>query len=86
MSEIVFELVSPEGVLVRQEIKELVVKTEAGEIGILKDHAELKSTLIPGTLRYKDSQGQSTSLEIAGGVIEVSKNKIAVLTSSASIN
>ena len=86
MSQIVFELVSPEGILVSEEVKELVLRTESGEIGILKNHADLKSKVVAGTLKYKNLDNQAQSLEISGGVIEVSKNKITVLTNSAQRN
>lgn len=83
MSEIQFELVTPEGILVSEKVEELTAMTESGEIGILKNHAELKSKLVSAPLKYKTSDGKTDVLAVLGGVIEVVKNKITVLTDFA---
>lgn len=83
MSEIFLELVTPEGTLVSQEVQELTAMTEMGEIGILKNHAQLKSKLSPAPLSYKSLDGKVDIVAVLGGVIEVGENKVTVLTDFA---
>jgi F-type H+-transporting ATPase subunit epsilon len=83
MSEILLELVTPEGTLVSQKIKELTAMTESGEIGILNNHAELKSKLVSAPLKFKTMNDNIDIIAVLGGVIEVTKNKITVLTDFA---
>ncbi len=83
MSEIVLELVTPEGILVNEKIKELTAMTESGEIGILKNHAELKSKMVSAPLKYTSWDDKTDVVAVLGGVIEVSKNKVTVLTDYA---
>lgn len=83
MSEIQLELVTPEGTLVSETVKELTAMTESGEIGILQNHTELKSKLVSAPLRYKSNDDQVNVVAVLGGVIEVSKNKVTVLTDFA---
>ena len=83
MSNIQLELVTPEGTLVSESIQELTAMTESGEIGVLKNHAELKSKLVSAPLKYKMADDKFDVVAVLGGVIEVSQNKITVLTDFA---
>lgn len=83
MATMQLELVTPEGTLLSEEIKELTAMTESGEIGILKNHAELKSKLVSAPLKFKGMDNRMDVIAVLGGVIEVSKNKITVLTDFA---
>ena len=83
MSNMLLELVTPEGTLVSEEIQELTAMTESGEIGVLKNHAELKSKLLSAPLRYKLNDNSVDVVAVLGGVVEVSQNKITVLTDFA---
>ncbi|MCL4171482.1 UNVERIFIED_CONTAM: hypothetical protein GTU68_063058, partial [Idotea baltica] len=60
------DIVTPEKKAFSDEIDSVVVPGEGGEMGILKSHAPLVTTLRPGELRYlKD--GEETSLAIGTG-------------------
>lgn len=83
MAEIQLELVTPEGTLVSETVKELTAMTESGEIGILQNHAELKSKLVSAPLKYTSVNDQKDVVAVLGGIIEVSKNKVTVLTDFA---
>jgi F-type H+-transporting ATPase subunit epsilon len=83
MAEIRLELVTPEGTLVSETVKELTAMTESGEIGILQNHAELKSKLVSAPLKYTSVNDQKDVVAVLGGIIEVTKNKVTVLTDFA---
>jgi len=76
------EIVTPEKKAFSDEIESVVVPGVEGELGILKSHAPLVTTLAPGELRYlKD--GEETSLAIGTGIVELSNDRVSVLTDMA---
>ena len=64
------------------EVEEVAIPTASGEAGILPNHAPLVSELKPGVLSYM-LKGSIDKLAIAGGFVEVSGNKVSVLTDAA---
>ena len=64
------------------EIDSVVVPGGEGELGILPSHAPIVSTLQPGELRYLKA-GKETSLAIGTGIVEVSHDRVSVLTDMA---
>lgn len=60
----------------------VIAPGEAGEMGILPNHAPLLSTLKFGFLKVR-SKGSEEIFTIAGGVIEVQPDLITVLADSA---
>lgn len=76
------DIVTPESKAFSDEIDSVVVPGVQGEMGILKSHAPLVTTLQPGELRYlKD--GEEHSLAIGTGVVEISNDRVSVLTDMA---
>jgi F-type H+-transporting ATPase subunit epsilon len=76
------EIVTPEKKVVDAEVDSVTVPTASGEVGILPSHAPLISALKPGILTYSN-RGDAQRLAIAGGFVEVSSDKVAVLTDTA---
>jgi F-type H+-transporting ATPase subunit epsilon len=76
------DIVTPEKKAFSDEIDSVVVPGAEGELGILKAHAPLVTTLRPGALRYMKG-GVETSLAIGTGIVEVSNDKVSVLTDMA---
>jgi len=50
-----------------------------GKFQVMNDHAPLIATLAEGQVVIKDAKGKTESVDIAGGVVEVSSNNISVL-------
>ena len=76
------DIVTPEKKAFSDEIESVVVPGVQGELGILKAHAPLVTTLAPGELRYlKD--GEERSLAIGTGIVEISNDRVSVLTDMA---
>jgi F-type H+-transporting ATPase subunit epsilon len=78
-----FELITPEGILLKDKITELVAVTESGEIGILYNHLALKSKLKSAPMRYKKEDGSEDLVAVLGGIIEVQDNKVSVISEFA---
>jgi F-type H+-transporting ATPase subunit epsilon len=76
------DIVTPERRALSEEVDSVVVPGADGEMGILKAHAPLVSTLRPGELRYLKG-GVETSLAIGTGIVEISYDRISVLTDMA---
>lgn len=76
------DIVTPEKMAFSDEIDSVVVPGSEGEMGILKKHAPIVTTLKPGELRYM-KDGEEHSLAIGTGVVEISKDRVSVLTDMA---
>mgnify|MGYP000877277484 FL=1 len=76
------EIVTPEKLAFSDEIDSVVVPGGEGELGILPSHAPIVSTLQPGELRYFKN-GQEAFLAIGTGIVEVSNDRVSVLTDMA---
>lgn len=85
MSEktIKFEIVTPERIVLKQEILSVSVPTTSGEITILPDHIPLISILKPGIIELKKIDGTEDIMSVSGGFIEVLKDKIVILADTA---
>lgn len=83
MSDIRFELTTPERIVVAEEIDGITLPTQTGEITVLKDHVPLVANLVPGmVIVYKD--GKEEYLAISGGFVEIQPgNKVIVLADTA---
>lgn len=76
------EIITPDKKLFTGEVKLIQVPGTKGSFEILKNHAPIISTLEQGTIKIIDQQDQEDFFEIQGGVIEVNKNKVIVLSES----
>lgn len=76
------EIITPDKKLFTGEVKLIQVPGTKGSFEILKNHAPIISTLEQGTIKIIDQQDQEDFFEIQGGVIEVKKNKVIVLSES----
>ncbi|MCL4418558.1 F0F1 ATP synthase subunit epsilon [Patescibacteria group bacterium] len=76
------EIITPEKVVYKDEVDEVIAQTVNGQIGILPNHVGLLTKIIPGELIIRKGSAQSY-LAITGGFLEVSNNKISVLADYA---
>jgi len=79
---LLLEIITPEKVVYKDEVNEVVVPTVNGEIAILPNHINLLTQVNPGELIVKKGLSQQ-SLAITGGFLEVSENKISILADYA---
>ncbi len=73
------EIITPDQVLYSGEVNAVKLPGAKGSFEILNNHAALISSLEKGQIRVKDAQGDHL-IDITGGIVEVLKNKIIVLT------
>lgn len=73
-------LVTPEKrILIGQEVKEVTVPAQKGELNILPGHQPMITTLVPGVLRYKLGDGTNVAASISWGYCNISPEGINVL-------
>ena len=84
MADLHFELVTPEKLLMSDEVYMVVVPGTEGEFGVLADHAPFMSTLRDGELAVYRTQGAAPErIPVSGGFAEVSDRGLTVLAESA---
>tara|TARA_Y100001968_G_scaffold324323_1_gene363433 strand:- start:643 stop:885 length:243 start_codon:yes stop_codon:yes gene_type:complete len=75
----IVEILTLEEVLFSKEAVSIIVPGESGTFEMLDNHAPIISTLQKGTVKITDTNNQQTSIELAGGSIEMSNNKVTIL-------
>ncbi len=79
-----FELVSPERLLLAQEVEMVVVPGAEGNFGVLRGHAPLISTVRPGVIEVFESRRETANrIFVAGGFAEVTSDRCTVLAEQA---
>ena len=82
MSQLHLKIVTPEKLLVDEEVSQVNVSTEQGQLGILPNHANLMAKLEPGELVIKKG-GKVDSMAIGEGFLQISNNTLTVMTDLA---
>ena len=80
---ITLEVVTPDKIVVSEEVQIAVAPGSLGEFGVLIGHTPFLTTLKTGTIHYKDSNGRERYIFASGGFAEALPNKVTVLAESA---
>lgn len=78
-----FELVSPERLLLSEEVEMVVVPGAEGDFGALPRHARFLTMVRPGVIEVYNNRQVSERLFIAGGYAEVTAERCTVLAEEA---
>ncbi len=82
MGKVHLEVVTPQGILVSQDVEMVVAPGSLGEFGVLEGHVPFLSGIVPGELRLT-AGGKTERFAVAAGFAEVSENKVSILVDSA---
>jgi len=75
-----FELVTPEKLILSEDVYMVVVPGTEGDFGVLEGHAPLMSTIRDDALRiYRTEGAQPEDIQVRGGFAEVGENGLTVL-------
>lgn len=77
------EIVTPERLVLSEEVSSLVVPAEEGYLGVLAGHAPLLCTLKAGELRIRRESGAEAIYATSGGFLEAGPKKASILCESA---
>ncbi len=82
MSEkFVVEIISPDKLILKKDVSEVVLPSFEGEMGILKNHIPLITFLRPGLIKIIDETEKKFFVE--EGTVEFANNNLLILTSTA---
>jgi F-type H+-transporting ATPase subunit epsilon len=76
------EVVTPERLVLREAVDEVIVPGLNGELGILPDHTPLISQLRTGILTYRQG-AERKQLHVSGGFVEILAESVSVLSDVA---
>ena len=84
MADLHFELVTPEKLVMSEDVHMVVVPGAEGEFGVLAGHAPYMSTLRDGDLAvYRSAGAAPEKIPVSAGFAEVSERGLTVLAESA---
>ncbi len=81
-SRIRLELVTPERLLVSEEVDEVIAPGYRGEFGVLPEHTQYLAILSIGVLRYRKGD-ETRRVAVGGGFAEVTAERVVVLADVA---
>lgn len=76
-------ILSPERPFFEGEAESLTVPVHDGEMGILANHSNLISAVVPGILRYREPGGEEVLAVVSTGMVKVENNHVSVLVDTA---
>jgi F-type H+-transporting ATPase subunit epsilon len=78
-----FELVSPERLLLSEDVQEVSVPGSEGTFTVLANHAPVLSTLKPGVVEVVRAEGSRDRIFVRGGFAEVNPQGLTLLAEVA---
>src|ERR1041385_5108546 len=83
MSKLHLQLVTPQKVVLNEELDSVSCPTQQGQITVLPGHIPLVATLKPGGLIARNGQGEH-NIHVDGGFVEVKPgNQVVILADAA---
>jgi F-type H+-transporting ATPase subunit epsilon len=79
-----FELVTPERVVLSEDVSQVVVPGVEGAFTVLPDHAPVISALRPGVVDATLGDARSVRVFVKGGFAEIDSDRVVVLADRAS--
>ena len=74
------EIITPDKKLYEGEVKSAVFPGSEGSFGVLDNHAPMIATLKAGKVELTEASNNRLTFDVKGGVVEVLKNKVVVLS------
>ncbi|WP_157018407.1 F0F1 ATP synthase subunit epsilon [Mesorhizobium xinjiangense] len=78
-----FELVSPERLLVSEDIESVIIPGADGEMTVMAKHAPVMSTVQPGVVTVKTAAGKADRYVVFGGFVDILPDVCTLLAESA---
>jgi F-type H+-transporting ATPase subunit epsilon len=78
-----FELVSPERLLVSEEVQHVVIPGAEGEMTVMVNHAPVMTTIKPGVVTVRTVAGEDERYVVFGGFADILPEGCTLLAESA---
>lgn len=83
-SQYTLDVVTPERIMLSDQVISTIAPGYEGQLGILAGHAPLMTELVPGEVRVTLADGRTTShIVISGGFMEVTAERTTILADFA---
>jgi F-type H+-transporting ATPase subunit epsilon len=76
-------LITPEKVLLDEEVEAVMLRTDVGDAAFLPGHTPLIGAVVPGVVRFVAEGGSEKSFETERGLVRVEPDGVAVLVPEA---
>jgi F-type H+-transporting ATPase subunit epsilon len=83
MATFQLELVTPERVLLSEQVRSVRAPGIEGSFGVLANHAPLMTALMVGLIRVEYENGDIEHVATSGGFMEVNREKTTILADTA---
>lgn len=83
MSQLHLEIITPEKILVKEDVDMVEAVGTLGEFGVLPGHTRFLTTLGIGEIRYTGSDGKTKFIATSGGFAEVLDETMTILVETA---
>ena len=77
------DIVSAERQIYSGKAEMVIAPGEAGELGILPEHAPLLTRVKPGTVRIQNAGTEEEVIYVSGGMMEVQPDRVTVLADTS---
>jgi len=81
---IALRVLTESGIAVEEQAVSIIAPGGLGYVGFLSNHAPLVTTIVPGKLTWRTPTGQTRTIRVGGGALEIRKNCCTLLTSVVS--
>ncbi len=85
MATFPLSVVTPERVLLEEEMQAVFLRTELGEAAFLAGHAPLVASVVPGVVRLQREDGTEERVAVHGGFVQVDGAKVVLLAPVAEL-
>ena len=75
-------VLTPNRIVWDSEVEEIILSTNSGQIGVLRNHAPIATAVDIGILRIR-LKGQWSTMALMGGLARIGNNKIIILVNDA---
>ncbi|EJF06289.1 ATP synthase, F1 epsilon subunit [Thiovulum sp. ES] len=83
MLDLKLEIVTPNGLIFSDKVKEVVLPGEEGEFGVLPEHVGLFTLLGAGVIEFTKENSDTDAVVISSGNVTVYKDSIVALVEGA---
>jgi F-type H+-transporting ATPase subunit epsilon len=77
------QVLIPTGVMLETEILSLSASDASGQFGLLPNHQDFCTALVPCLVMYRDAEGDERHLAVDGGVLLLEGNHLSIVTREA---
>ena len=72
-------LVTPEQVLLEEDVAAVILRTDVGDATFLPGHTRLIGAIVPGSVRFQREDGTEDRAAVHGGFVQVDPERVVVL-------